>query len=97
MEFVYFTMAGLLLYVASDWVLLRIEAMYGQLLPNRSVFFFAIIMFLSTVSFEAVQYFTSAPENPVQGVASEGGGPGTVGMAPTDSSTTDPVQMIPSK
>lgn len=62
MEFLYFTIAGLLLYVAADWVLLRIEAMYGKMLPNRSLYFFGIIMAMSLILFEVIQRY--APESP---------------------------------
>ena len=64
MEFVYFTLAGILLYVAADWVLLRIEAIYGKLLPNRSLFFFGIILIMTMVVFEAIQYI--APPDPIE-------------------------------
>ena len=56
MQFVYFTAAGLFLYVAADWVLLRIEAMYGKPLPNRSIVFFGIILIMTMITFEGVNY-----------------------------------------
>lgn len=55
MEFIYFTLAGIVLYLAADWVVLRIEAMRGALLPNRSLFFFGIILTLTLLLFQAIQ------------------------------------------
>jgi hypothetical protein len=72
MEFVYFTIAGLFLYVAADWVLLKIEAFYGKLLPNRSLFFFGIIMIMTLVSFELINYLAPRSlEGEAQGVVLE--------------------------
>ncbi|MBF0194131.1 MAG: hypothetical protein HQL71_06210 [Magnetococcales bacterium] len=62
MQFVYFTAAGIFLYVASDWLLLRIEAIHGKRLPNRSVVFFGIILILSMITFEGIKYL-APPEN----------------------------------
>jgi hypothetical protein len=65
MQFVYFTVAGLFLYVAADWVLLRIEAMYGKRLPNRSIVFFGIILIMTMLTFEGVNYL--APQDNIPG------------------------------
>ena len=65
MEFIYFTLAGIVLYLAADWVLLRIEAMRGSLLPNRSLFFFGIISILAILLFQTIQLF--APPDMPQG------------------------------
>jgi hypothetical protein len=65
MEFVYFTLAGITLYLAADWVLTRIEAARGALLPNRSLFFFGIITVLTLVLFQGIQYI-APPETPQQ-------------------------------
>lgn len=56
MQFVYFTIAAVLLYVFSDWLLRKIEAKRGEPLPNRSVVFLAIIMVLAVSSFKVVEY-----------------------------------------
>lgn len=58
MQFVYFTIAAILLYVFSDWLLQKIEAKRGEPLPNRSVIFFAIILVLAIGSFKVVEYLT---------------------------------------
>ena len=52
MEIVYFTLVGIGLYFASDWILDRIEAARGKRFENRSVVFFAIILVLAIVSFQ---------------------------------------------
>jgi hypothetical protein len=63
MQFVYFTVAGLFLYVAADWMLLRIEAMYGKTLPNRSLVFFGIILIMTMITFEGVNYLVPQENN----------------------------------
>ncbi|MBF0455843.1 MAG: hypothetical protein HQL72_13640 [Magnetococcales bacterium] len=94
MEFLYFTVAGLVLYVAADWVLLRIEGIYGKVLPNRSLFFFGIILVMTLVTFEAIQYFT--PDTPPAEVQQES----DIGVESLPEkrgpSADDPVQMVPS-
>jgi hypothetical protein len=55
MEFVYYTLAGIILYFVSDWILLRIESARGTRLEHRSVVFFVIILVLALVSFKAVE------------------------------------------
>ncbi len=55
MELVYYTLAGLLLYVVSDWILNRIEIARGERLESRSVVFFGIILVLSVASFYVVR------------------------------------------
>lgn len=57
MEIVYFTLVGIGLYFASDWILDRIEAARGTRFENRSVIFFAIILVLALVSFQLISHF----------------------------------------
>jgi hypothetical protein len=57
MQYVYFTIAAIFLYLGSDMILTRIEKARGKPLPNRSVIFFAIILVLAVVSFRAIEYF----------------------------------------
>lgn len=54
MEIVYFTLVGIGLYFASDWILDRIESARGRPFENRSVIFFAIILVLAIVSFQII-------------------------------------------
>ncbi len=55
MQYVYFTITAIFLYLASDMILTKIEAKRGKPLPNRSLIFFAIIMVLAVVSFRAIE------------------------------------------
>jgi len=55
MQYVYFTITAVFLYLAADMILTRIEAKRGKLLPHRSLIFFAIILVLATVSFRAIE------------------------------------------
>ena len=54
MEIIYFTLVGIGLYFASDWILDRIESARGRQFENRSVIFFVIILVLSVVSFQII-------------------------------------------
>lgn len=54
MEIVYYTLTGIALYFASDWLLERIEQARGKRFENRSVIFFAIILVLALVSFQII-------------------------------------------
>jgi len=54
-EFLWYTVAGIGLYLLSDWILVRIERVRGGALPNRSLIFFAIIFILAIVTFEVIQ------------------------------------------
>lgn len=55
MEFIYYTIAAIVLYVVSDFILNRIEIIRGKRLPNRSFIFLIIIMALSIGSFNLLQ------------------------------------------
>ena len=55
MQYVYFTLSAIILYLASDMILTKIEAQRGTPLPNRSVIFFAIIMVLAVGSFWMIE------------------------------------------
>ena len=61
MEIVYFTLAGIVLYFGADWILNRIEQARGERLKNRSVVFFAIILVMALVLFQAINYFVPKP------------------------------------
>lgn len=60
MQFVYFTITAILLYVFSDWLLRKIEAKRGEPLPNRSIIFLVIIMVLAIGSFKLIEILTTA-------------------------------------
>ncbi|MCP4493602.1 MAG: hypothetical protein GY820_40815 [Gammaproteobacteria bacterium] len=59
MQFVYFTITAVLLYVFSDWLLRQIETKRGKPLPNRSLVFFVIIMVLTVGSFKLIELLAS--------------------------------------
>ena len=56
MEIIYFTLVGIGLYFASDWILNRIETMRGRPFEYRSIIFFAIILVLALASFQLINY-----------------------------------------
>ena len=55
-EIVYFTLVGIGLYFASDWILDRIETVRGVRFENRSVVFFVIILVLAVASFQLISH-----------------------------------------
>ncbi|MCP5416976.1 MAG: hypothetical protein H6965_07780 [Chromatiaceae bacterium] len=55
LELVAFTIAGLVLYFISDWILNQIEIRRGTRFENRSLVFFVIIMVLALVLFELIK------------------------------------------
>ena len=60
---IYFTVAAVLLYLLSDWILNQIEIRRGERLEHRSLTFFAIILVLSLVLFNLIQRFQPAAES----------------------------------
>ena len=59
MEFVYYTLAGIILYLVSDWIVLKIEAIHGAPIEQRSLLFFVIILVLALSSFKAIELIFS--------------------------------------
>lgn len=55
MELIYYTIAAIVLYAISDFILNRIEIKIGKRLPNRSFIFLIIIIILSVSSFKLLQ------------------------------------------
>ncbi len=51
-----YTLAAVLLYWVSDWILNQIEIRRGERFPNRTVIFFLIIMVLAVVVFNLIDY-----------------------------------------
>lgn len=60
----YYTVAGVVLYFLSDWILDRMERARGTRFPNRSLIFFVIILLLSLGSFQLLQSLLSVPVPP---------------------------------
>ena len=59
MVFVYYTIAGITLYLVSDWILNRIEISRGKRFEYRSVIFYVIILVLAVGSFEIIDRLAS--------------------------------------
>jgi hypothetical protein len=55
MEIIYFTLAAILLYLAADWILRRIETAAGKQLQHRSLIFFAILLTMAVTSFTLIR------------------------------------------
>ena len=60
MEAVYFTVAGILLYLLADRLLILIERRVGRVLEYRTLVFFGLLLGLALVSFAAIRRFLPA-------------------------------------
>ncbi|HEY5642100.1 MAG TPA: hypothetical protein VIS31_04415 [Woeseiaceae bacterium] len=58
MSIVYFTLVAIILYVAADWLLERVEVAAGKRFQHRSLIFFAILLSLALTSFSVIQHYT---------------------------------------
>jgi hypothetical protein len=54
-QLLYYTVAGILLYLVSDWILRFVEDKRGKPFEHRSLVFFGIILVLAVVTFEILQ------------------------------------------
>lgn len=61
MQFVYFTLIAIGLYLLSDWLLDRIEVVAGRRFEYRSLVFFVILLTLALVSFSMIRIYTGIP------------------------------------
>ena len=61
MSIIWFTLVGIVLYLASDWILERIEVAAGKRLEHRSLIFFAILLVLALTTFSLIQSYTGNP------------------------------------
>lgn len=52
-----YTLSGILLYFASDWILIRLEQYRGRQFRERNLVYFAIILALALISFALVRVF----------------------------------------
>jgi len=57
MEALYYTLAGILLYAASDWLLQRLEVRAGRRFEYRTLIFFCILSTLAISTFAVIRYF----------------------------------------
>jgi hypothetical protein len=60
----YYTVAGIVLYLAADAILNRIEVRRGRRFEHRTLIFFFILLALALVAFQLIQRFlaTSPPQ-----------------------------------
>ena len=58
MSIVYFTLDAIILYLAADWILNRIEVAAGKRLEYRSIIFFALLLTLALTTFTLIQVYT---------------------------------------
>ena len=57
MQMLMYTVTAIVLYVFSDWLLLRLEKWRGKPFARRQIVFFMIILILSVGAFELIQQF----------------------------------------
>lgn len=56
MQYIYYTLAAIILYFLSDWILVMIEKARGQqFAEQRSLVFLVIIMVLAIGTFKAIE------------------------------------------
>ena len=61
LNIVYFTVVAVVLYLAADRILDRIEVTAGRRFQHRSIFFFAILLTLALISFSLIRAYTGNP------------------------------------
>jgi len=61
MGILYYTLAGIVLYLAADWILNRIEIHRGARFEHRSLIFFAILLVMALASFQVIQHVVAPP------------------------------------
>jgi hypothetical protein len=55
MDILIFTLNAIVIYLASDWIIRRIEEKRGEVLKQRQVVFFAVFLVLTLVTFSVLQ------------------------------------------
>jgi hypothetical protein len=58
MEYVYYTLVAAILYLASDWLVNRIEVVFGRRFQLRSLLFFGILLTLALACFSLIRLYT---------------------------------------
>lgn len=56
MEIIIYTLLGIGLYFASDWILNRLEVSRGERFKNRNIIFFLIILALAFIAFNFTKF-----------------------------------------
>ncbi len=59
-EILVFTLNAIVIYFLADWILRQIEARRGEVLKQRQLIFFAIILVLAVVSFRVLRVILSS-------------------------------------
>ena len=55
MTALYYTIAGIVLYLAADWILRRLEARAGRIFEYRTLIFFALLAVMAVASFAVIR------------------------------------------
>lgn len=61
MEIVYFTVVAIVLYLAANSILERVERSMGRRLEYRTVAFFLILLILAVSTFALIRRYTGNP------------------------------------
>ncbi|NJN40000.1 MAG: hypothetical protein HC807_02830 [Gammaproteobacteria bacterium] len=59
MTAIYYTLVGVILYLAADWILRRLEARAGRILEHRSLVFFLLLTVMAVGSFALIRSFVA--------------------------------------
>ncbi|MGD8310578.1 MAG: hypothetical protein PVG98_14170 [Chromatiales bacterium] len=59
MEMLYFTLTAILLYLAADWILDRMELAAGRRFRYRNLVFFAILSTMAVTAFALIRYLAN--------------------------------------
>jgi len=62
MSIVYFTLVAAILYLFSDWLVLRVEAAAGRRFEHRSLVFFCILLTLALASFSFIGHLAGSTQ-----------------------------------
>lgn len=55
MAAIIYTLTGIILYVAADWLLRRLEERAGRVFENRTLVFFGILLSMALVAFAIIR------------------------------------------
>jgi hypothetical protein len=55
MAMLYYTLTGIVLYVAADWLLGRLEARAGRVFEHRTLVFFGLLLSMALASFAVIR------------------------------------------
>ncbi len=66
MEIILYTVVGIALYLISDRLLLMLEKLHGEPLPQRNVLFFVLMMVLSLSTFSILRSLFVPPQQGAQ-------------------------------